>query len=35
VDTADAENVRKAIQPNTKAIYFEIIANPTNEDPGY
>ena len=29
VDTADVENVKNAIQPNTKVIYFETIANPT------
>lgn len=29
VDTADIEAVRSAIQPNTKVIYFETIANPT------
>lgn len=29
VDTADIGQVRKAIQPNTKVIYFETIANPT------
>jgi len=29
VDTANAEFVENAIQPNTKIIYFETIANPT------
>jgi len=29
VDTADIEQVRRAIKPNTKMIYFETIANPT------
>jgi methionine-gamma-lyase len=29
VDTSNAESVRAAIQPNTKIIYFESIANPT------
>lgn len=29
VDTTDPENVRKAIQPNTKLIYTETPANPT------
>ena len=33
VDTANAENVRNAIQPNTKVIYFETIANPTMKIP--
>lgn len=33
VDTADVENVRNAIRPNTKAIYFETIANPTMKIP--
>ena len=29
VDTADPDAVRTALQPNTKVIYFEAIANPT------
>jgi methionine-gamma-lyase len=29
VDTCDVENIRKAIQPNTKLIYIETPANPT------
>lgn len=29
VDFDDIENVRKAIQPNTKMIYSEVLANPT------
>ena len=29
VDTTDIENVRKAIQPNTRLIYLETPANPT------
>ena len=29
VDTADPDAVRAALQPNTKVIYFEAIANPT------
>lgn len=29
VDSADAEMVEEAIQPNTKMLYFETIANPT------
>lgn len=29
VDSSDIEMVRQAIRPNTKAIYFETIANPT------
>ena len=29
VDTANIEEVRQAIRPNTKIIYFETIANPT------
>jgi methionine-gamma-lyase len=33
VDTANAENVRKAIQLNTRMIYFETIANPTMKIP--
>ena len=28
VDTSDAENVRKALQPNTKLVYLESPANP-------
>lgn len=33
VDTANAQNVVKAIKPNTKLIYFETIANPTMKIP--
>jgi len=33
VDTANVENVRKAILPNTRVIYFETIANPTMKIP--
>ncbi len=33
VDTSSAENVLKALQPNTKAVYFESIANPTMKIP--
>jgi methionine-gamma-lyase len=33
VDTSDVENVRQAIQPNTKIVYFETIANPTMKIP--
>ncbi len=29
LDTCDAENIRKAIKPNTKVIYIETPANPT------
>lgn len=29
VDAADPENIRKAMQPNTKAVYIETPANPT------
>jgi methionine-gamma-lyase len=29
VDSSNIEMVRQAIRPNTKAIYFETIANPT------
>jgi len=33
VDTANVENVRKAVQTNTRVIYFETIANPTMKIP--
>jgi len=33
VDTANAENVYKALQSNTKVVYFETIANPTMKIP--
>ena len=33
VDTSDVENVRRAIQPNTKVVFFETIANPTMKIP--
>lgn len=29
VDITDPENVRKAMRPNTKVVYFETVANPT------
>jgi O-acetylhomoserine (thiol)-lyase len=31
VDPADPENFRAAIQPNTKAVYAEVVGNPKND----
>ncbi len=31
VDMADPENIAKAVRPNTRAVFYEVLANPKNE----